>query len=90
MTIDLYVGPVTARSGSFGYDTFSQADGLRSSFRYKRVEQARYDQRTMIGEYRSDPNTQVQVWETVAEFERAVSAERNVPGDASAVPSSAE
>ncbi|MFZ3234155.1 MAG: hypothetical protein WA417_15730 [Stellaceae bacterium] len=90
MTIDLYIGPVTARNGSFGYDTFSRADGLRSSFRYRRVEQARYDQRAMIGEYRSAANTRVQVYETVAEFERAVSAERKEGEDASAIPPNEE
>jgi hypothetical protein len=90
MKIDLYIGPITARNGSFGYDTFSRTDGLRGSFRYKRVEQARYDQRAMIGEYRSAANTRVHVCDTVAEFERAVSAERNADGDANTAPSPEE
>jgi hypothetical protein len=74
---DLYIGPVTARNGSFGYDTFSRADGLRGSFRYRRVEQARHDQRTMIGEYRSTPNIRLHICETVAEFEALVTSARN-------------
>lgn len=88
MTIDLYIGPIIVRNGSFGYETFSRADGRRGSFRYRRVEQARYDQRTLISEYRSAANTRVHVFETVAEFERAVSAEHGADGDAGPVPSS--
>lgn len=81
MSIDLYVGPLIARGGSFGYDTFSRADGFRSSFRYRRIEQARHDQRAMIAESERAPNTRVHVCETLVEFERSVAAERNADGD---------
>ena len=81
MSIDLHVGPLIARSGSFGYDTFSRVEGLRSSFRYRRVEQARHDRRAMIAEARRAPHTRVHVCETLVEFERAVAAERNADGD---------
>jgi hypothetical protein len=81
MTIDLYIGPLIARSGSFGYDTFSMAEGLRSSFRYRRIEEARHDQRAMIAECERAPHIHVHLCETLVEFERAVAAERNADGD---------
>jgi len=70
MKTDLYIGPLIERSGKFSYDTFSQADGVRSSFRYPRIEQARYDRRAMIAELRFDPRLNIHVCETLAEFER--------------------
>jgi hypothetical protein len=81
MTLDLYIGPLIARNGSFGYDTFSRVDGLRSSFRYRRIEEARHDQRAMIAESERAPNTRVHICETLVEFERSVAAERNADGD---------
>ncbi|HUC71882.1 MAG TPA: hypothetical protein VMS01_11890 [Stellaceae bacterium] len=81
MSVDLYIGPLIARDGSFGYDTFSRLDGLRSSFRYRRIEQARHDQRAMIAESERAPQTRVHICETLVEFERAVAAERNADGD---------
>ena len=50
MKTDLYVGPLIERGGRFSYDTFSLVEGLRSSFRYRRVEEARYDRRVMVAE----------------------------------------
>ncbi len=79
MRIDLYIGPLIERSGSFAYDTFSQIDGLRSSFRYPRIEQARYDRRAVIAELRLDPRVRVHVCETLVEFERQRAA---LPGKA--------
>ncbi len=73
MKTDLYIGPLIERSGKFAYDTFSQADGLRSSFRYPRIEQARYDRRAIISELRFDPRVNIHVCETLAEFERQLS-----------------
>ena len=70
MSIDLYIGPLIERSGGFGYDTFSSVDGRRSSFGYRRVEQARHDRRAMIAESRRAAHTRVHVCETLAEFER--------------------
>jgi hypothetical protein len=81
MSIDLYIGPLLERNGSFGYDTFSQADGVRSSFRYQRVDQARHDRRAMIAESRRAPRIRVHICETLIEFERAMAAERNADGD---------
>jgi|GEM_PF-1591256 hypothetical protein len=68
-----YIGPLIERGGGFAYDTFSQANGKRSSFRYPRIEQARYDRRAMIAELRRDPRVVVHVCETVAEFDRHAS-----------------
>lgn len=73
MTIDLYVGPLIERGGKFAYDTFSRADGLRSSFRYPRIEQARHDRRAMVAELRSDPRIRVHLCETLREFGEQVS-----------------
>jgi hypothetical protein len=70
METDLYIGPLIERDGRFGYDTFSRSDGLRSSFRYPRIEQARYDQRAMIAELRRDRRMRIHVCETMSEFER--------------------
>jgi len=76
MSIDLYIGPLIARGGRFGYDTFSRTDGLRASFRYRRIEEARYDRRAVIAESRKSRHLRVHVCETVAEFERLLAAER--------------
>ena len=74
MRTDLYIGPLIERSGKFSYDTFSLAEGLRSSFGYWRVEEARYDRRTMVAEAGPGPQFRVKVCETVMEFERLVAA----------------
>jgi hypothetical protein len=71
MSIDLYIGPVIARDGRFGYDTFSRQGGLRSSFRYQRVEEAHYDRRSMIVEAQRAANIRVHVCDTSLEFERS-------------------
>lgn len=76
MKTDLYIGPLIERSGRFSYQTFSSTDGFRSSFRYRRVEEARYDRKAMIAEARSVPHSRVHVCETVVEFEQAVAAAR--------------
>ncbi|HXC91944.1 MAG TPA: hypothetical protein VNV18_17415 [Stellaceae bacterium] len=81
MSVDLYVGPLIERNGSFGYDTFSRGEGLRSSFRYRRIEQARHDQRALVAESQRVPHLHVHTCETLVEFERAVAAERNIDGD---------
>jgi hypothetical protein len=81
MAIDVYIGPLIERSGGFGYDTFSSVDGRRSSFRYRRVEQARHDRRAVIAESRRVPHTRVHVCETLAEFERSVSSATKRIGD---------
>jgi len=70
----LYVGPLLESSGRFSYETFSRAEGLRSSFRYPRVEQARYDRNAMIAEAEANPNLSVQICETAAEFRQQVAA----------------
>jgi hypothetical protein len=71
---DLYIGPLLERSGKFSYDTFSVTDGRRSSFRYPRIEEARYDRRAMIAEAGSGLHHQIHLCETVAEFDRLVAA----------------
>ncbi len=85
MNIDLYIGPLIERSGKFSYDTFSRAEGMRHSFRYPRIEQARHDQRAMIAEAQSDPRLCVHVCETVAEFDESTAVARDgktIPAEA--------
>jgi hypothetical protein len=79
MRTKLFIGPLIESGGKFAYDTFSRAEGLRSSFRYPRIEQARYDRRAMIAELRLDPRFDVQVCETLAEFEGHVTAAAREP-----------
>ncbi len=76
MQTDLYIGPVIERSGDFGYETFSVAEGARGSFRYRRVEQALHDRRSIIAEAESNPQWRVHVCETVAEFDARTNAAR--------------
>ena len=71
---DLLIGPLIERSGKFGYETFSPSEGLRHSFRYPRIEQARHDQRAMIAEAHSDPRLRAHLCETLAEFEELAAA----------------
>lgn len=77
MQTDLYIGPLVERNGKFGYDTFSLTEGMRHSFRYPRIEQARHDQRAMIAESESDPRICIQVCETLTQFEQEVAAARS-------------
>jgi hypothetical protein len=77
MKTNLYIGPLIERNGKFSYDTFSLADGLRSSFHYRRVGDARYDQRAMVAEVGSGAQFDVYVCETLAEFEQLVEAARS-------------
>jgi hypothetical protein len=72
--MNMLVGPLLERNGGYGYDTFTIADGLRSSFRYLRLDAARYDQRALITEARRDPRRNVRSCETRAEFEQLVEA----------------
>ena len=77
MKTDLYIGPLIERGGKFSYDTFSLTEGLRSSFGYPRVEEARYDRRPMVAEAGSSLHSHIHVCETLAEFEQLVEAVRN-------------
>ena len=77
MKTDLYIGPLIERNGTFSYDTFSLAEGLRSSFRYRRVGDARYDRRAMVAEIGSGALFDVYVCETLAEFEQLVEGARS-------------
>jgi hypothetical protein len=69
MNTEMYIGPLIERGGKFAYDIFSQADGLRSSFQYPRIEQARYDRRAMVAELRSNPRIDIHLCETLGEFQ---------------------
>ena len=80
--MDLLIGPLIERDGSFGYETFTAAEGLRPSFRYRRIEQARYDQRAMIAESQRDPRYTVIICETSAEFDERVAAAEAEPSEA--------
>lgn len=73
----MLIGPLLERSGGYSYDTFTLADGLRSSFRYLRLDAARYDQRALIAEARRDPRCDIHLCETRPEFECLVEAARS-------------
>jgi hypothetical protein len=73
----LYIGPLIERSGKFSYETFSLTEGLRSSFGYPRVEEARYDRQAMVAEAASGQHSHVHVCETLAEFEQLIEAVRD-------------
>ena len=75
--MELLVGPILERKGGYSYDTFTLADGLRSSFRYRRVEEARYDQRALIAESERDSRCQVRMCGILSEFNSAIEAVRN-------------
>jgi hypothetical protein len=74
--MDMLIGPLLERNGGYSYDTFTVGDGLRSSFRYLRVDAARYDQRALIAEARRDPGRRVRICETQSEFEQLMEALR--------------
>jgi hypothetical protein len=78
----MLIGPLIQRNGGYSYDTFTLEEGLRSSFRYLRLEAARYDQRALIAETSRDSECTICVCETQAEFEQRVKA---VEDDKSAV-----
>jgi hypothetical protein len=72
--MELLIGPLLERNGGYSYDTFTRAEGLRRSFRYPRVDAARYDQRALAAEARRDPRCKVRICETQGDFEQLVDA----------------
>ncbi len=70
--MELLIGPLLERNGGYSYDTFTRAEGLRRSFRYPRVDAARYDQRALAAEARRDSRCNVRICETQSEFEQLV------------------
>ena len=71
---EVLIGPLVERSGRFCYDIFTPGEGLKSSFGYRRIEEARHDRRTFFAEVRRDPRRKVRVCETLSEFLRLVEA----------------
>ena len=77
----LLIGPLIERGGRFCYDIFSPDEGLKSSFGYRRIEEARYDRRSFLAEARRDRRRGVHICETLSEFLRLVeAASRHRPG----------
>ncbi|HEY1430674.1 MAG TPA: hypothetical protein VGF39_03475 [Stellaceae bacterium] len=72
--MELLIGPLVERNGGYSYDTFTRAEGLRPSFRYLRIDAARYDQRALAAEARRDSRCEVRICETQSEFEQLVRA----------------
>ena len=72
--MELLIGPLLERNGGYSYDTFTRAEGLRRSFRYPRVDAARYDQRALAAEARRDSRCKVHICETQSEFEQLAAA----------------
>jgi hypothetical protein len=72
--MELLIGPLLERDGGYSYDTFTRVDGLRRSFRYLRIDAARYDQRALVAEARRDSRCEVRICETQSEFDEFVRA----------------
>lgn len=75
--MEMLIGPLIERNGGYSYDTFTVAEGVRSSFRYPRVDAARYDQRALTAEAKSKSHYTIRSCDTQAEFEQQVEAARN-------------
>ena len=84
--MELLIGPLLERDGGYSYDTFTRADGLRGSFRYPRVDAARYDQRALAAEARRDSRCKVRICETQGEFEQLVRSAEAADGAIGAEP----
>ena len=78
--MELLIGPLLERNGGYSYDTFTRAEGLRRSFRYPRLDAARYDQRALLAEARRDSRCKVRICETQSEFEQLVREAEAVDG----------
>jgi hypothetical protein len=72
VAMELLIGPLIERNGGYSYDTFTLGEGLRSSFRYPRLDAARYDQRALVTEAKRDSRLSVHVCETQLEFQQLV------------------
>jgi hypothetical protein len=84
--MELLIGPLLERKGGYSYDTFTRAEGLRRSFRYPRLDAARYDQRALAAEARRDSRCKVRICETQSEFEQLVRAAEAADGAVGAEP----
>jgi hypothetical protein len=71
---ELLIGPLIERGGRFCYDIFTPGEGLKSSFSYRRIEEARHDRRTFVAEAQRDPQREVRDCETLNEFLSLVEA----------------
>jgi hypothetical protein len=79
---ELLIGPLIERGGRFWYDIFSTDEGLKSSFGYPRIEEARHDRRSLFAEAGRDPRRKVRLCDTLSEFLRLVEAASRRPGAA--------
>jgi hypothetical protein len=77
---ELLIGPLIERGGRFCYDIFTPGEGLKSSFSYRRLEEARHDRRTFLAEAGRDPHRKLRICETLNEFLRLVEAAAPPPG----------
>jgi hypothetical protein len=71
---ELLIGPLIERGGRFCYDIFSPDEGLKSSFGYRRIEEARHDRRAFFAEAGRDPRRKVRLCEALNEFLHLVEA----------------
>jgi hypothetical protein len=84
---EVLIGPLIERGGRYCYDIFTTGEGLRSSFSYRRLEEARHDRQTFCAEVRADPHRQLRICETLNEFLRLVeAASRGQEGDPGQAP----
>jgi hypothetical protein len=78
---ELLIGPLIERGGKFCYDIFAPDEGLKSSFGYRRIEEARHDRRSFFAESGRDPRRKVRLCESLNEFLRLVEAASRLPGE---------
>jgi hypothetical protein len=64
----ILVGPILCRDGGYAFDIFTPGEGLKPGFAYRRVEQAHYDRRTVLGA--RGCGSPILACETEAEFSR--------------------
>jgi hypothetical protein len=76
---ELLIGPLIERGGRFYYDIFAPDEGLKSSFGYRRIEEARHDRRSFIAEAERDPRRMARLCEDLNEFLRLVEAASRRP-----------
>jgi hypothetical protein len=83
MTADeLLIGPLIERGGKFYYDIFTPDDGLKSSFGYRRIDEARHDRRSFFAEAERDPRRKARLCQDLNEFLRLVEAASRRSGGA--------
>jgi hypothetical protein len=65
----MIIGPVLMRSGGYGFDIWTPANGVAMGCSYRRIEDAYYDRRLTANGSRQIPNSAAIICETVDTFQ---------------------